>query len=201
MNTIRKVLSNPKHIIFDLFEVQITGLRAVGEPLGRLVGLSRVDTLRSIWGNGGELQAFFRGKMSEEDCLRNIIHRNRWSVSVAEFKKLIRENFVEVSGTESLIERLKSRGYKLSILSVQSKEWDTHVSKNFGFKKHFDMQSYSYEEGVTKPDVEAFRNHLRKIHSEPGDCLFIDDSVGNTKIADDVGMSTINFRHAEHLEF
>lgn len=142
-------------IIFDLAEVQITGLLGIGERLGSILGIPPNEIYHGIL--GPDLSAFFNGKMSEDEYWSRAIERNDWKTDISTLKSKVRENFVEIEGTREIIEKLKARGFRLGLLSVHAKEWIDYKSKKFDYHKLFHSVMYSFEVGVSKPDKMAYK--------------------------------------------
>ena len=95
---------------------------------------------------------------------------------------------------------LKQQGYKLGLLSVHGKEWIEFCNQKFDFHKLFDSIAYSYKDKVSKPDKRSFELIMSKFHADPGECLFIDDSLVNVRAARELGMFAIQFATATELE-
>jgi len=105
-----------------------------------------------------------------------------------------------MTGTVAIAERLKAAGYKLYGLSNWSVTKFELVKDRFDFLKLLDDYLLSAQAGLAKPDPGIFKIFLDKIQHKAGDCLFIDDSLGNIKTAEALGFQTIHFRSADQLE-
>ena len=185
-----------KTIIFDLSEVYLRGLLGTQDILSKKLGLEikAID----LWTE--DTIKLFEGKISEEDFWRKLRDDNKWNIRVKEMKKIVRSNFREIEGTRDIIEKLKSKGYKLGLLSVHVKEWVDHCEKEFDYHKLFHSVLYSFEIEVCKPEKRAYELMLEKIESKAEDCLFIDDNSENLIGADKLGIKTILFESARQLE-
>lgn len=67
---------------------------------------------------------------------------------------------------------------------------------------HFDNIFRSYNEGLSKPESQAYLNALKKIPAQPQECIFIDDSKANIQASQDLGIDSIlyQFGNVENLE-
>ena len=65
---------------------------------------------------------------------------------------------------------------------------------------HFQNVFKSYEEGIKKPDKNAFINALKKIKAEPKECVFVDDYESNVKAASELGITAVQFTTTEKLK-
>lgn len=185
-------------IIFDLSEVQITGLTGVEKTLEPLLNIGADQILGKLAGD--DIRAFFHGQISEEEYLNRIIAKNGWKISNERLKSIIRENFREIEGTRQIIEKLKSNGFKLGLISVHGKEWIDYANQKFDYHRLFDSVMYSFEIALSKPDKKAYRLMMEKLDSKPEECIFIDDQQKNLDPAIELGMKAILFKNAGQLE-
>lgn len=185
-------------IIFDLGEVYLYGLFKAYEPLSKILKISVEEINRIL--QGEDLQAFFHGKISEEEYWGRIIVKNGWKIKIKNLKDLVRECFKEVDGTREIIEKLKEKGYRLGLLSVHTKEWVDYCEKKFEYHKLFHSRLYSFEVELCKPDKRIYLLLLEKLKSRPEECLFVDDMIKNVEAAEELGIKAIQFKSAKHLE-
>jgi FMN phosphatase YigB (HAD superfamily) len=94
---------------------------------------------------------------------------------------------------ERLIETLKE-SYELSILSNTNVLHWRYLEGNYPFLQRFDNRFYSFKLRASKPHPEIFRMVLSQTHSEPEECLFIDDIEINVEGARNSGMNAIHFQ-------
>jgi len=195
-----------KYIIFDVGEVLIDGIKGIGQAMTEKYPTATLDD-----GHKHHLPSplqipmireFFAGNVEEEEYLEEVIKTYPWLGAKSDLQKLLRENFTEIEGTRNVVLKLKRLGYKVGLLSVHGREWIEHCEKkyNFRFHKLFDVVSFSFTDGVLKPDREAFIKVMQKFPAKPGECLFIDDSPVNIKAAQELGIKTILFTSAGDLE-
>ena len=64
----------------------------------------------------------------------------------------------------------------------------------------FDLVFCSGDEGVVKPDAMPFEVTLEKLGVQPGEAVFIDDTMENVEAARKLGLHGILFTTAEELE-
>jgi len=106
---------------------------------------------------------------------------------------------VEIDGVRASVERLKENGHSVAILSNDSREMAGQRRQRFGFNRLFHDVIISSEVGCIKPHAEIYHLAARRLHTEPEQCLFIDDRPENTAGAAQVGMRTILFQNAQQL--
>ena len=194
-----------EHIIFDLSEVLITGIKDTGIALREKHQLEIADP-KMDWAHEKHplltplAKEFFHGTVSEDDYVRDVVAKYPQIGDAEWLKQHIRGNFVEVESTRDIVIRLRQLGYKLSILSNHAKEWLEHCEEKFNFHELFDTRVYSYDVGASKPDLRMYQAVLAQLKTTADKCLFIDDSDINTGAAEALGFRTIVFTTASELE-
>lgn len=182
-------------IIFDLSEVYLNGLYGSHLRLSKKIKKEIDDSAFFV----PEMRQYFEGRILEDQYLNALIIHNKWPIDLKNLKATIRNNFREIEGTRKIIERLKTNGYQLGLLSVHGKEWISHCEEKFDYHKLFDSIVYSFEIGVCKPEKKAYLSILKKLGKEPSECLFIDDMEENLLAAREIGMNTILFTTSKQL--
>ena len=185
-------------IIFDLSEVLISGLIGIEKKLAPAVNLSEGDFLKSL--RTDSFKELMKGKISEDEYLEDIFKKNNWKADKESDRKVIRKNFHnEVEGMIKLIEELNKK-YKLVLLSDHAVEWIDYVDKIHPFLNLFDKKYYSFQSGEIKREKFAFELLLKENNLQASECLFIDDSKTNIKVAEEVGFYVLLFKGIEQLK-
>lgn len=83
-----------------------------------------------------------------------------------------------------------------AILSNSADGAGEEEERRFGFSEVFDPICYSHEQGVNKPNPEAYRRALQRMGAEPDDVLFIDDHQVSVDGAEAVGIRAV--RHLDN---
>ena len=105
-------------------------------------------------------------------------------------KKMYKDKFVFFSEVIGLIEKLKSDGFRLSILSNMFPYQVEVIKENNGYDL-FDDVFISCERGLKKPDLEFYELVIKEMNVSPQECLFIDDKEENILPAEKLGMKTV----------
>ncbi len=184
-------------IIFDLSEVYLHGMWGIEAVIEKTIQKEVPDDALYLT---SEAQQFHLGQITEEAFWQAMIQKYDWPISVAELKKIIRQNMTEIKGTREIIETLKTHGYRLGLLSVHAKEWIEHCETEFDYHKLFHSVMYSFEVQVCKPEPKAFELILEKLDVTAEECLFIDDSEINIAAAQALGIQTIQFENPTQLK-
>ena len=97
-----------------------------------------------------------------------------------------------------LIQKLHGH-YRLAVLSNAPpglSQWLAH----WRILDFFDLVFCSGDEGVVKPDAMPFEVTLERLGVQPGEAVFIDDTMENVEAARKLGLHGILFTTAEELE-
>lgn len=189
-----------KAVVFDLAEVYLQGFFGIEERLESIVGSSEKVIAEKV--RGEPLVLLFKGRITEEEYWNRVKKRGGWKVDIEQFKKAVRENFVEINGTREILEVLSDGDYKLSLISDHVKEWIEFCEEKFDYHKLFDEIVYSFEDDVSalKTDGKPFEIMLERLSLRSEQCLFIDDLGKNLEVARNMGMKEIQFQNAEQLK-
>ncbi len=121
---------------------------------------------------------------------------DRWQINLSEQEfldywfKAEKEN-IDLTNIAKL---LKTKGYKLFILSNNFKERADYYAKNFPFLDQiFDKIYYSWQTGFVKPSVDSVQNLLNENGLQPEECLYFDDSEKNIELAQSLGIESYVF--------
>ncbi len=96
----------------------------------------------------------------------------------------------QISSTVRILHQLQ-KNYPLYVLSNMEAFVYPHIRKNI--PPIFTRLFFSYEIGLAKPDMQAFRSVCRSIRCTPSECLFIDDLRLNVQAARAYGMQAIKY--------
>ena len=88
---------------------------------------------------------------------------------------------------DDLMAELKSRGYKLYLLSNAGKQFHTY-SRQISAFRHLDGMVISADVKMVKPSAGIFEHLLKTYDLKADECLFIDDYKPNTDGAEAVGI-------------
>ena len=97
-----------------------------------------------------------------------------------------------------LISRLKSRGYKVGILSNNSIEKAQKI-RSSEIAKYFDTMVFSEETGHMKPQPEIFEVFIKNLEIKMEELAFVDDTEQSLKTAKEIGFHPVLFVGYENL--
>jgi 2-haloacid dehalogenase len=105
-----------------------------------------------------------------------------------------------IRATIDILYGLKQKGYHLYGLSNWSLEKFALTRPRYAFFDCFDDLLVSGEARLVKPDPRIYTLFLKRIGRNASECLYIDDSEENAKMAQRLGIQTILFQSPEQLK-
>ena len=103
-----------------------------------------------------------------------------------------------VKGMEELLKELKSKGYRIYLLSNAGYNQPNYFKK-YPYTNIFDGKIVSCFYKIRKPDKEIFELIVKKYKLNKEECVFIDDYEINVKGSNDAGIKAILFKNAIDL--
>ena len=94
------------------------------------------------------------------------------------------------------VQRLKSRGFTVGILSDQT-NWLDEIDVQFGLYGRFDFVFNSFHMGKSKNDSGHFDDVLKLLYREGQEVLFIDDNAGHVGRAVERGWNAILYQNRD----
>ena len=83
--------------------------------------------------------------------------------------------------------------YEFVLLSNDVSEWSSYITDYYRLNPYFKDKIVSGDVKCRKPDKKIYELALEKIQRAPSECYFIDNSVQNLKVAEELGISPILF--------
>lgn len=83
--------------------------------------------------------------------------------------------------------------YEFVLLSNDVSEWSSYITDYYRLNQYFKDKIVSGDVKCRKPDKKIYELALEKIQRAPSECYFIDNSVQNLKVAEELGISPILF--------
>lgn len=145
----------------------------------------------------------------EYDCGRQDYHQHWQRFAKAASVKLTADQVERIIEFESkiwmrvnvqaleLARDIKAAGVRTAILSNMPPDLLIDMRRNFDWLNEFEVQIWSCEHGVVKPDEKIYRLCLNAIGCEPQRALFFDDRPRNVEGARRAGMEAHIFDTAE----
>lgn len=188
-------MKNIMIIIFDFFGVCVNNFpQQTGEAL-----LDKFSINKAEWNVFAKNAAdgLDTGEKEEEQFVEDIVRFFGLQCSPEELAKDIRDwdnQFLRVNnGLIDIIKKLRGK-YVIVCFSDVSKALSARMNK-LGLYDIFDQTFFSYKIGKTKSDAAAWEHIEKTLGLKLQECLFIDDSEQNIKIAKERGWQAIQFEN------
>lgn len=97
----------------------------------------------------------------------------------------------------ALARNLKERGIKVITLSNNFKERADYYGHYPWMHDLMDKTYFSWQTGIVKPDVEAWKRVLADFSLAPSECLYFDDQEKNLAAAESLGIESFMFSGPE----
>ena len=135
-----------------------------------------------------------RGPIETEELVR------RFVANAPEHEDLIREAYAHVEEViwekpyaKEWVADLKSRGYRLYVLSNYGKDLYERTVDKMPFLPYMDGVLFSYQCHLLKPEWEIYQMLCNTYEILPGESVFIDDNMPNIEAARAYGIHAIHF--------
>ena len=159
------------------------------QPGGKAWRLAAATTKNALW------REVDRGVMPLDDIITAMIATDpEMEDAIRLFFADRRRLVMEYDYSAGWISELKSRGYKVYLLSNYSEDHYEYISTHFKFFGLEDGRVISWQEKVLKPDARIYNILFDRYGLKPEECVFLDDTSENIDGAVAVGMQGIVFK-------
>ena len=135
-----------------------------------------------------ELWKIILGKIKREEKSAEVLAY----ITAKQKQVCINTNMIE------LIDRLRSLGYKTSLLSNNDLEAAAKM-RHDELDRHFDAMVVSAEVGYQKPSPEIFNLFIEKLEVRANELLFVDDSEQSLSLSKEIGFYPVHFKNYDDL--
>jgi putative hydrolase of the HAD superfamily len=133
-----------------------------------------------------------RGRMTSAEFFELVCRGLGFRGDFEKFNVLWSDIFTEIPESISIARALKGR-VSIGLLSNTNDMHIEWIARRFDLLPLFDHCTYSYREGVGKPDPGIYHRALAKASVKPDEALFVDDRAENVAGAQAVGMEAVQF--------
>jgi putative hydrolase of the HAD superfamily len=145
-----------------------------------------------------------RGTLTGHTYWRTIARDTGVSFSPEEIEALIEQDVLLWATVDPImldwVVRIRDSGMKIAILSNMGEDLLAYMRENFGWLDRFHHLTWSCELNLIKPMAGIYEHTLEKLGMRADAALFIDDRLENVEGARAVGIRSLLFRDARHLE-
>jgi epoxide hydrolase-like predicted phosphatase len=188
-----------KAVLFDLGGVYFEdGTKKFIHNLSKRVGIT-YEEIYPLFREGKSLE-YRKNKLSGKVFFKWASDELGGQVSPEELNYMWVSQYTEIPGIRKIINELKAKGTKVTILSDNVPERIEYLQDKYKFLDLFDNVVLSYEVNLTKASPEIFELALSRIQVKPQESIFVDDREPNLIVAEKLGIKTILFTTVEDLK-
>lgn len=188
-----------KNIVFDIGNVLVVwSPQAIVAKIFPTLNIE--DTVTKVF-KSEIWKEFNRGKISEPEAIAYF--QKDFGIPTHTLQTMmqeVRHSQSLIPGTSELVQRLRSCGFNLYLLSDNTTTIVTYLKKQYSVFKFFIGEIISCDVGTLKPDPQIYQALFDKFQIIPSESLFIDDLEHNISGAKHMGMDGIVFKSSEQCE-
>lgn len=190
---------NKPAIMIDFGGVYFSEGSKIGlEKIAKKFKLSHEAVHSALRGDHGKRYA--EGRITADQYWRIVSKRIPLSAKqLKEAEHIWHSSYTPRKNMVRLIRKLRHK-YRVSVLSANIPERVKFLDKKYNVLKEFHHHHFSFNHGITKPDIRLFLRAINKLHLESKDCIVVDDSKEFLKAVKESGGKAILFKDAKHLE-
>lgn len=175
-----------KAVIFDFFGV-------IGASTYQLIAENiQISSKKQLDAISDLHKSIDNGFVNQEEFLHQ--YAEIAGLSYEEFLKIYHDSNNRFSVSNKLLEyiaNLKSKSYKIGLLSNVNKEAYEEFVKPIVQTNYFDVVMPSFQTGLVKPAISAFLTMSEKLSVNPEEAVMVDDLESNCEAAEAAGLKSI----------
>ena len=186
-------------VIFDFGGVLAEeGFREGIKAIGKKKGLDP-DDFYNISSELVYVTGYITGGCDEHSYWNAVREKTGVKGEDQEFREEILKRFKLRPEMTAVVEKIKSSGFIVAILSDQT-NWLDELDQRTPFHHHFDYVFNSFHLKKTKRDPSIFRDICTSLAVRPEEALFVDDNFENIERAMSQGLRTIHFKSMSEFQ-
>lgn len=167
----------------------------------RITGLPEEQFLHYYWGE--DRHAYDKGTITGLEYWRKVADDAHLNLDQAAIEQLTQWDAKHwTTENPAMLDwqrKLKEYGLKTAILSNMGDAVFESVERKFAWIHRFDVQVWSYQLRLAKPDAAIYLYTLDQLQTRPEETLFLDDRRVNIEAARALGIQAIEFTTIERL--
>lgn len=141
---------------------------------------------------------YMLGAISHEQFIGKYLKKKKLDLSIAEFDELFKKDVLPMEGMEA-VEKLEKK-YKIALATNEGKMLTKYKIEGSHIVNYLSKIITSYLLREVKPSINFYKKTVKRIHAQPEECVFIDDTKENIIAAQSLGMIGIVFKNTNQLE-
>ena len=198
-------INDIKNVIFDLGGVVIDLDRDRAVRALEALGLKGADDMLGLYGQKEPFLGLETGETPSGEFFDIMRSRMKPGVSDKEITEAFNEFLVELPVNRlEMLRKMRMAGYRIFMLintnPVMYNSWIDRAFRQEGnsVNDYFDGIVVSYQELMCKPNVEIFKNLMRRYNLNPSETLMLDDSEKNCQGAAEAGAHAFKVGKSEN---
>jgi putative hydrolase of the HAD superfamily len=183
-----------KAILFDLGKVIVDfDFRPAFDCLSRVTSQT-AEEIENFFLQSGLEVLYDGGQITSSDFYKEVKKGLRHSLSYNQFKKVWNQIFTPNREIIRLIERLKTSGYRLVLISNTNAMHYAYLRETCPVLRAFDHHVLSFKEKSRKPDERIYRSAIRACRVEPHQIFYVDDREDLTEAGAALGLKVYTYK-------
>jgi phosphoglycolate phosphatase len=191
-------LTNKKHLIFDLDGTLIDSVPDLALALNNtMLELNRdifcLDMIRTWVGNGSAtlIKRALSGDVNIDENLSEELFNKAHKIFLEQYRLNVCEQTLMFDGVKSSLERLKNKGYTLSIVTNKPLVFVKPILDSFGIEELFSLYIGGDSLDVKKPNPKPLLYVCEKLGFNVEQSVMIGDSKNDIQAASNCSMQSI----------
>lgn len=180
-------------VLTDTAEYHFLAWKRLAEEEGLPFTRQDNEKLRGV-SRRASLELLLKGRRVPEQKMQELMERK--NIYYREYIKNLSENDL-LPGSVELLEKLKSKGYKLALASASRNA--PVVVERLGIASHFDVLTHGGEVDRAKPYPDLFLYAAKKLGLGSKYCVVVEDARAGIDAAKAAGMATIGIGPPERV--
>jgi putative hydrolase of the HAD superfamily len=182
-----------KTITFDLDGVYFTGdsFRNFKNNLPKTV--TDQSLIDYVFFQSPEQHHFRTNQIGEDDFWSYVKQTLGVTVSNSEIFALLADSYQINPQVDEVVKKVRQNGYKTAICTNNNPTRVRVLNEKLNFLANFDIQIYSYEIGVTKPDPKIYQALISASGCLPQEIAYSDDKPQNVSAAQALGINAFDY--------
>lgn len=135
--------------------------------------------------------AFERGELDEDEFWRRFF-KDRRAVDAHGLRQTLKHAYAFEPGMEALLGELQALGYEMHTMTNYPSWWRL-IEDKLELSRYVQWSFISCQQGLRKPQREAYERAAELAGVAPAQCIFIDDRESNCEAAREVGMGALRY--------
>jgi HAD superfamily hydrolase (TIGR01509 family) len=147
-----------------------------------------------------EMMNFKSGKISEDEYWEYVRKALLVDIEKSEIYKLLRDCYQINQKVRNYVNEIKTRGFKTAICSNNFITRIRELNIKFNFLQDFDIKIFSYEVGITKPNIGIFQELVRQSQVKPQEIAYSDDDETKLSGAKELGIQSFVYEDFDQFK-